>query len=727
MEKNTKFFLNFLKLLPEDTRIEYIKALESDLLKIEMINTLSSEDKRVSCLVFLKDEDMKVEVIQTLSEDKRIKSLNLLKYQYDRVRIIQKLSEENIIKCLDNLDYYKLDLSDNSKAKIIMNLSELYKVKFLRLLKFKDKHSKAKILNSLENVSNIKLYIQNTQDFETLQIYRKELDFNNVEIIKNNLEKFLEIEGVKDIDRKKDILLKLYKVNNLILKTIDFSLINDKYISLLGLEKINQISCYANIQNKILQLNAMEISLLSKCLNYIEKAKKQLNVWTIFTDRFLTNIKEYGELINKIKNDNNFIEENISVLVKLFQNENIFNITSPEQVADYNSTMKKVCDEKIKSKNIIHKKQAVLYKIFGQDVNYTKELIEKYGEDIETIEDQNLKDYMNSLIMILEADESSLEKIYKECSDTPLYVDKTLIENSLRQAYLNLYNEGLYKVKKDVKPGEIIEAGTNFKMLVTSIGAFTIEDEEEVEEKKIKNYKENWNRPSISSQHFCTSYIRNDLIKTAPIYEVCYGFNKMQDNSLIFLSTDDIFSHLKTFTPKAEENEKYYSPDNLINNTTDYNELDFYRFQNGERKQPDYIVCFREYGKINYLEKAKKASKDFGGLPIVMVDIDKCLENERQRVLKLKQEYDEKPNEELLKKIYKTIRNNRVTRPDFCSEMIDEIEKLFEKNITKKDLECNYKETTVQERQQMSSMIKNIYKRLTNLTKENNENFNIQK
>ena len=255
-------------------------------------------------------------------------------------------------------------------------------------------------------------------------------------------------------------------------------------------------------------------------------------------------------------------------------------------------------------------------------------------------------------------------------------------------------------------------------MLVTSIGAFTIEDEEEVEEKKIKNYKENWNRPSISSQHFCTSYIRNDLIKTAPIYEVCYGFNKMQDNSLIFLSTDDIFSHLKTFTPKAEENEKYYSPDNLINNTTDYNELDFYRFQNGERKQPDYIVCFREYGKINYLEKAKKASKDFGGLPIVMVDIDKCLENERQRVLKLKQEYDEKPNEELLKKIYKTIRNNRVTRPDFCSEFnIDKIENFVrQQTITKKELKSIYEGTDASDRKQMSSTIGKIYGKITKIT-----------
>ena len=683
---------------------------EEEYINIEFINSLSEEDRIKFIIALIRDKD-KLKIARTLSENKRIECL---KYFDNKVKLIKTLSEKKRIQCL------KLLKEDDEKVDIFWTLSDENRTCYLDLIKFDDMYSKCMIINNLEKLSNIKLYIQNTQDFETLQFYRKELDFNNVEIIKNNLEKFLEIEGIKEIEKKKDILLKLYEVNNLILKTIDFSLINDKYISLLGLEKINQISCYANIQNKILQLNAMEISLLSKCLNYIEKAKKQLNVWTIFTDRFLTNIKEYGELINKIKNDNNFIEENISILVKLFQNENIFNITLPEQVTDYNSTMKVLCDEKIKSKNIIDKKQAVLYKIFGQDVNYTKELIEKYGEDIETIEDQNLKDYMNSLIMILEADESSLEKIYKECSDTPLYVDKTLIENSLRQAYLNLYNEGLYKVKKDVKPGEIIEAGTNFKMLVTSIGAFTIEDEdeEEVEEKNIKNYKENWNRPSISTQHFCASYIRNDLIGTAPIYDVCYGFDRMENNSLVLSNSEDIDSYFDTFIPKSESQQKYYFPDNLINNTTDYNELDFYRFQNEKRKQPDYIVCFREYGIIPNLEESKKASKDFGGLPIVVVDIDKCLRNERYKVLELIQKYGEEPNDKLLKKIYKTIRNNRVTRPDFCSEFnIDKIENFVrQQTITKKELKSIYEGTDASDRKQMSSTIGKIYGKITKIT-----------
>ena len=52
------------------------------------------------------------------------------------------------------------------------------------------------------------------------------------------------------------------------------------------------------------------------------------------------------------------------------------------------------------------------------------------------------------------------------------------------------------------------------------------------------------------------------------------------------------------------EGEKYYSPENQINNKQRYNEMDFRRVQDGEKKQPDYILLFRENGEIANMEEA---------------------------------------------------------------------------------------------------------------------------
>lgn len=117
----------------------------------------------------------------------------------------------------------------------------------------------------------------------------------------------------------------------------------------------------------------------------------------------------------------------------------------------------------------------------------------------------------------------------------------------------------------------------------------------------------------------------------------------------------------------------------MVNKTEEYNEMDFYRIQNGQRKQPDYIIVFRENNKIKYMDKAKMAQEQWGGLPIVIIDKDKCLESERQKVEEMKQRY-EAGDKSLAGEIYQKVRNNRVTRENFCSEM--DLEKLREESET---------------------------------------------
>ena len=207
----------------------------------------------------------------------------------------------------------------------------------------------------------------------------------------------------------------------------------------------------------------------------------------------------------------------------------------------------------------------------------------------------------------------------------------------------------------------------------------------------------------------------------------------MSNDSLVLSGANDIGSSSgwNGFVSHAYK-EQYYSPDNQINNTTGYNEMDFYRIQDGKKKQPDYIIVFRQDGEIKFLDEAKKAQEQWGGLPIVVIDKDKCIESERQKVLEMKKHYDE-GDKSYAKQLYQKVKNNRNTKHSFCSgidiEMLkeefevkkeveqetnsnsqirDQDNNTDERQIGIKDLEENYDQTTPQERKNEMSKIRRI-------------------
>ena len=120
-------------------------------------------------------------------------------------------------------------------------------------------------------------------------------------------------------------------------------------------------------------------------------------------------------------------------------------------------------------------------------------------------------------------------------------------------------------------------------------------------------------------------------------------------------------------------NETYCLPDNLINRTESGryggNEIDFRRKQDGKTKKPDYILVFRKNGKIDNMDEAQKASKQWDGMPIVIVDVDKCLEEQKNKALDLIEEYKRTKDKNAIKSAYQIIRNNRQTECTFMYEI----------------------------------------------------------
>ena len=155
----------------------------------------------------------------------------------------------------------------------------------------------------------------------------------------------------------------------------------------------------------------------------------------------------------------------------------------------------------------------------------------------------------------------------------------------------------------------------------------------------------------------------------------------------------------------------------------------------GKRTQPNYIIFFK-VGEKEINEQCRQASRDFGNLPIVVIDVYKCIEEEEKKVKGLLKLYKETGNIEILKQIYQKVINNRVTtykwnlKKEFYQKInLDEIESVIkskeqEKKVSENDLEENDKRVSVLDRLKYgsSNCMEIIRKLLKSLSKKGMNN-----
>lgn len=288
------------------------------------------------------------------------------------------------------------------------------------------------------------------------------------------------------------------------------------------------------------------------------------------------------------------------------------------------------------------------------------------------------------------------------------------MEVESKKEYGQLYNEGLYKpLKKDIMeeeelPSELqglgikaYNAGTDFKMMVRVI------------KNASDNTEQRWNNfnGQTKTDHMCVSYIRNDMQGTyakesdgsfSDGEDLTFGFSSMDEESILYIASQDLGSYHISEETEQESTKNireimddgivssrgyfrgWYTPDELIKKmmapgpkNINHNELGYKRMQNGEIKEPDYIVVSVKDGIIDVQpELLMKAVRDWKGkLPIVIIDIDKCLEAERNKVLEMFQRYR---NGEIRieQDIIDKIRSNRFTESNFCSDVLKELNEL---------------------------------------------------
>ena len=701
-----------------------IKSINDEEKKIELLQTiegLSGKDK-AKIIGSLNSEEKKIELLQTTegldSGDKAtiIFCIESIEKKIELMRTIEGLNGEDKYGIITSIrDYAKrLELvfttegiTEEDKEFEIGFFADQEKIEVLQTVQGLTSKDKAQIIASINNEENKIELLQTIEgltgkdkaqiigslnsDKNKIELMRitEGLDINDKAIIiayieNENKKVNIAIEENLIGDNELNLLKRLKQKNSEILKNIDFRILQKKYVDLLGEERINTISCYLSIQERILELSDEELNIFDKCIDvYVEKYKT--DEWTVIAEDILNNIGEYEILVKDLKDIKNISEEDVLKISRIIQNENWCEIQSIEDVREYDRIKEEKCKRIMEDKDasLESKKEATIQKLFGHSLSYAKEMLHKYGKDIENIDDCDMKDYIRALKLIDEIEEIDLlEQIFEKCNFAEL--DRASAERNLKIAYLKTYLGDLYVPKEEDRvEGEknVYDAGTDFKILLTSVGAYYGGE-------KIWNYNKSWNMPIISTQHFCASYIRNDMLGTAPIPHFCYGFKSMKEDSLMLSGPFDLGSSNHTFNSKSYRNhgDIYYTSNTQIDNTKKHNEMDFRRMQGGEKKQPDYIVVFKRNGKIDNMNEARKAAKQWEKeLPIVVIDVDKCLKSERAKVDKMLSQYRKNPNPQLAKIIKQKVRNNRVTDTTFCEDINSELEELRVDEIDKEN------------------------------------------
>lgn len=470
--------------------------------------------------------------------------------------------------------------------------------------------------------------------------------------------------------------------------------------------------------------------------------------------------QEYKQFLKNIDIDN----INIDKLNNILSQPNYFNIKDQNDFENFDKIKGNVCDsivngnieiiknypkiQEIDKKDLI--KFAILQKLFAFDLEDAQKISEKFFciDEIKTEDKEELKKYVQTIIAIYkETDENKIREIYELEPVNEITKNKEVFNQKVKEMYAKEYDNTLFNANnadiidsKDMQQYfdsnanlngvKFMDAGTDFNMIVHSLFTFS-----SLGTRTEKNFAESWNRDITNSKEVSCSFIGNDMLGTAEIKTLCYGFDKMGKNSLemssdVDLQTNENNNEELNMINKNNKNNKFFPPQIMKDNTSEYNEMLFSRVQEGKRKQPSYIVLFKKENKIdkNIANNALQAVDDFKKmgyeLPIVVVDVDRCIESEKNKINSMIDSAIENSDFALLDKADQKIHNNSVanrnsfkdSRSRFSeawSVINSKLKEIKEKvQVGIETYKNAYQKTNVEERKNEVSNIAKIYSRM---------------
>ena len=669
IEKNIDKIENFEEL------ISLFPLKTSRPIRLEIIERFVPESESEKYMYLVSDDD-KTSWICKLDKSKQHKYIKFLSdyfsscqlNEFTKYCIISNLDlpiKVEFIKYLNNIKYALLILVGLSDKKYLLDYIEKHISEFKQNPKLVDEL----YLDTMEpNEALCKILFEyNICTNEQSKNIRKKSKYQD--FLKANIDKFVDLEVdneneriyIKNIlDRHQDQLIPLSY------KYLNFEILLPDVVIPGHVDEIIEIINTCR-DGRLLDMGKQKLKTLIICYDLYKKIYGDVNEYTLLeTIIYYLQSGEFDELINSIPDVYGLSNKERYDLYRLLQDENFFNLKSISQLNNITNIRKETSDNLING-SIDDKKNAVLLKIFGIDYNFALKLINKFEYD--KLDDSYIKTYLVAVRNILTSnDERYLEETY---NSFPMIksVDRMFLINQLSIEFGKLYNKNLFVPSNhDLYEGKsnVYDAGTDFNMIISVIGL--IKDQNPLKE----NYNSDWNRIDFkSSPFFCGCYISKDCLGFpgyASSSEVIYGFNNVPPVSFFSTYTQDGGTNV-TPNPGLLNNGDLVSPETLEADTynwvASYNEVDILRFSRGKRLQPAYIVVFKINGDLHNWDNSLKAQSDFNGIPIVVVDVNRCMEKAKKHVLNMIEEYKKTNNEDLSRKIYKLIARNRINCSKF--------------------------------------------------------------
>ncbi len=514
-----------------------------------------------------------------------------------------------------------------------------------------------------------------------------------------------DVEAIKELykstiltDYQKKLIKELQERNNELLLTLNPCVLDPKYEFLNPV--IDELVVDSFVQDKLLSLDDYELSLLKRiteyCIDYGVNPNNILSTiidnigcssipgrnsekWLNIFDSFIKMIKSYEDLNGQI--DNKMLG-NIATILKTGS----CIPTTIDELINYNSVMKDIIREKIESQDtpLETLKEDLIYILFGMTILKSKDFIKAHnmtGIKEEYYTSPGFVEWL-ALKMLLEADDiEKLKEVAKEFTNPDFEIN--LFNNNLMQEnVLLIYAREFNKCKPSFSDDNLIaikeginfyDSGEDFYAIVKTLGAFS-------DDGKSDNYYSEWNDKRYRSHVNAVSLIRNDNLAFAEQdgkTHIKLGFLNFHEKMFLGGGIRDINSAPDSRNMSVKIYSKLYFPEEFINNTREWhNELDYERKNNDTsrnefKKNPDFIILDQEQEDIEALSpdlkreydallaNSIKAAKDFGNIPILVINREKIAKNEIRIIRTMLDEYNNTHDMDLLRKIIIRFNNNR--------------------------------------------------------------------
>lgn len=494
----------------------------------------------------------------------------------------------------------------------------------------------------------------------------------------------------------------LKKMNPRLNTSLNLSMLRREISDSFGIDKIVKLSTDVELQKKL------EAHMEDKnFMHVISNVAKSSHNWVLEISTICRNLDEHSELMESIK-DKNLDEKQLKLLyLCLLEEKNWFKVNSLGDLEGYSDKRRKMCCEILEGKDVAGEMSedfskltedekkifAVLELSYGMDIETAKNLVYKYGKDIDQISKEQPQnktvEEIKVLSTILKLTGKEAEELYRDNQikiqnwydiefSTGAHIEEQALElyEEMYRDALKVQEVQLESVQYQGRKVPVTEVVGDFKAFIRVEGAYSM-----------------WEEPEDFSTYFddvdpygngnCKSFVANNLLARARPKGPTFGFNQCKENSFLLMAPWDIASNRANYsfsTSSANwdyiKGVQFRTPENMIDATRDnHNEVVTQKWfwneqeQKLERDKPDFVIYMKT--SLNPEEDPQykmsiKAAAQLG-IPMKIIDFEKNIQREQQRVIKYLQVLEGKiPNdtkmtdEQLIRRIILDTENNRV-------------------------------------------------------------------